>query len=56
MLPKKPEIVVVDHMGLFKTQKHDNNMKVEEVSQSLMELAVQNNIIVFLIALCAALY
>ena len=50
MLPKKPEIVVVDHMGLFKTQKHDNNMKVEEVSQSLMELAVQNNIIVFAVS------
>ena len=50
MLPQKPEIVVVDHMGLFKTQKHDNNMKVEEVSQSLMELAVQNNIIVFAVS------
>ena len=34
MLPRKPEIVIVDHMGLFKTKKHDNNMKVEEVSQS----------------------
>ena len=50
MLPQKPEIVVVDHMGLFKTQKNDNNMKVEEVSQSLMELAVQNNIIVFAVS------
>jgi len=50
MLPRKPEIVVVDHMGLFKSQKHDNNMKVEEVSQSLMELAVQNNIIVFAVS------
>jgi hypothetical protein len=50
MLPKKPEIVVVDHMGLFKSQKHDNNMKVEEVSQSLMELAVHNNIIVFAVS------
>ena len=50
MLPKKPEIVVVDHMGLFKSQKHDNNMKVEEVSQALMELAVQNNIIVFAVS------
>ena len=50
MLPQKPEIVIVDHMGLFKTQKNDNNMKVEEVSQSLMELAVQNNIIVFAVS------
>ena len=50
MLPRKPEIVVVDHMGLFKSQKSDNNMKVEEVSQALMELAVQNNIIVFAVS------
>ena len=50
MLPRKPDIVVVDHMGLFKSQKHDNNMKVEEVSQALMELAVQNNIIVFAVS------
>ena len=50
MLPKKPEIVIVDHMGLFKSQKTDNNMKVEEVSQALMELAVQNNIIVFAVS------
>ena len=50
MLPQKPEIVVVDHMGLFKSKKTDNNMKVEEVSQALMELAVQNNIIVFAVS------
>ena len=50
MLPRKPEVVVVDHMGLFKTQKNDNNMKVEEVSQALMELAVQNNLIVFVVS------
>ena len=50
MLPNKPEIVVVDHMGLFKSKKNDNNMKVEEVSQALMELAVQNNIIVFVVS------
>ena len=50
MLPQKPEIVVVDHMGLFKSKRQDNNMKVEEVSQSLMELAIQNNIIVFAVS------
>jgi hypothetical protein len=50
MLPRKPEIVVVDHMGLFKTQKNDNNMKVEEVSQSLSELAVQNNLVIFAVS------
>jgi len=50
MLPYKPEIVVVDHMGLFRSQKHDNNMKVEEVSQALMEVAIQNNVVVFAIS------
>ena len=50
MLPQKPEIVVVDHMGLFKSKRTDNNMKVEEVSQSLMELAIHNNIIVFAVS------
>ena len=50
MLPRKPEIVVIDHMGLLRSQKSDNNMKVEEASQGLMELAVQNNIIVFAVS------
>tara|TARA_R100000008_G_scaffold71022_1_gene48753 strand:+ start:3091 stop:4854 length:1764 start_codon:yes stop_codon:yes gene_type:complete len=50
MLPVKPEIVVVDHMGLLRSKQRDNNMKVEEASQGLMELAVQNNIIVFAVS------
>ena len=50
MLPIKPEIVVVDHMGLFKSKQRDSNMKIEEVSQALMELAVKNNIIVFTVS------
>jgi len=50
MLPYKPEIIVVDHMGLFRSQKSDNNMKVEEVSQALMELAIQNNLVVFAVS------
>ena len=50
MLPYKPEIIVIDHMGLFKSQKHDNNMKVEEVSQSLMEIAIRHNVIVFAVS------
>ena len=37
-------------MGLFRTKKADNNMKVEEVSQSLMEIAVQHNMIVFAVS------
>ena len=47
MLATKPEIVVVDHMGLFKSKHRDPNMKTEEASQAMMELAVKHNIIVF---------
>ena len=43
----KPEVVIVDHMGLFRSKQRDNNMKVEEASQALMELAVKHNLIVF---------
>jgi hypothetical protein len=50
MLPVKPEIVVVDHMGLFKSRQRDLNMKVEEASQCLMELAVKHNVIVFAVS------
>ena len=50
MLERKPEVVVVDHMGLFKSKQKDNNMKVEEVSQQLMELAVKHNIILLAVS------
>ena len=50
MLPMKPEIVVVDHMGLFKSNQRDSNMKIEEASQAMMEIAVKHNIIVFAVS------
>ena len=50
MLPTKPELVVIDHMGLFRSKQRDNNMKVEEASQSLMELAVRHNVVVFAVS------
>ena len=50
MLSNKPEIIVVDHLGLLRSRMKDNNMKVEEASQSLTELAVQHNLIVFVIS------
>ena len=50
MMAVKPELVVVDHMGLFRSKQKDNNMKVEEVSQSLMELAVRHNVVVFAVS------
>jgi replicative DNA helicase len=50
MLPKKPEIVVVDHLGLLRSKHKDLNMKLEEASQGLMELAVKHKIIVFAVS------
>ena len=50
MLPKKPEIVVVDHMGLFKSKLNDPNMRVEEASQALVDVARNNNVIIFVIS------
>ena len=44
MLPVKPEIVVVDHMGLLLSKHRDLNMKMEEVAGALTELAIKNNI------------
>ena len=49
-LPVKPELVVVDHMGLFRSKQRDHNMKVEEASQALMELAVKHQVIVFTVS------
>ena len=50
MLPYKPELIVVDHIGLFRSKHKDMNMKCEEASQALMELAVKNNVIVFAVS------
>jgi hypothetical protein len=50
MQPLKPEIVIIDHLGLFHSNHKDNNMKVEEASQAMMELATQNNIVVFVVS------
>jgi len=50
MMPNKPEILVVDHLGLLRSRMKDNNMKVEEASQVLTELAVQHDLIIFVIS------
>ena len=50
MMPNKPEVLVIDHLGLLRSRMKDNNMKVEEASQVLTELAVQYNLIVFVIS------
>ena len=49
MLPVKPEIVVIDHMGLMPSKHRDLNMKMEEIAGALTEVAIKNNIIVFAI-------
>jgi hypothetical protein len=47
MLPEKPEIVVVDHMGLMLSKHRDLNLKMEEIAGALTEVAIKNNIVVF---------
>ena len=50
MLPEKPEIVIVDHMGLLLSKHRDLNLKMEEIAGALTELAIKHNIVV--IAIC----
>ena len=47
MLPIKPEIVVIDHMGLMQSKHRDLNLKMEEIAQALTEVAIRNNVVVF---------
>ena len=50
MLPEKPEIVVIDHMGLLLSKHRDLNLKMEEIAGALTELAIKHNIVV--VAIC----
>tara|TARA_Y100001938_G_C8066106_1_gene420272 strand:- start:100 stop:1815 length:1716 start_codon:yes stop_codon:yes gene_type:complete len=50
MLSEKPEIVIVDHMGLMLSKHRDLNMKMEEVAGALTEIAIKNNIVVIAIS------
>jgi len=50
MLPVKPEIVVIDHMGLMPSKHRDLNMKMEEIAGALTDVAIKNNIIVFAVS------
>ncbi|QDP53425.1 MAG: putative ATP-dependent helicase [Prokaryotic dsDNA virus sp.] len=50
MLPRVPEVLIIDHMGLMQSKHQDLNMKMEEVSQSLMEVAVKYNLTVFAVS------
>ena len=46
MLPDKPEIVIIDHIGLMQSKNKDINGKMEEVMEALKNLAIRHNIIV----------
>jgi hypothetical protein len=46
----KPEVVVVDHIGLMESNNKDMNGKMEEIMASLKDLAIRNNIVVFAIS------
>ena len=50
MLPVKPEIVVIDHMGLLLSKHRDLNLKMEEIAGALTEVAVKQNVVVFAIS------
>ena len=50
MLPEKPEVVVIDHMGLLLSKHRDLNLKMEEIAGALTEVAVKHNIVVFAIS------
>ena len=50
MLPVRPEIVVIDHMGLLLSKHRDLNLKMEEISGALTEVAIKHNMVVFAIS------
>ena len=50
ILPVKPEIIVVDHMGLLLSKHRDLNLKMEEIAGALTEIAIKNNIVVFAVS------
>ena len=50
MLPVKPEVVVIDHMGLLLSKHRDLNLKMEEIAGALTDVAVKLNLIVFAIS------
>tara|TARA_R100000995_G_scaffold83934_1_gene61161 strand:- start:4383 stop:6182 length:1800 start_codon:yes stop_codon:yes gene_type:complete len=49
-MPEKPEIIVIDHIGLMESNNKDMNGKMEEIMAALKEVAIRNNIIVFAIS------
>lgn len=50
LMKTKPEIVVIDHLGLMESNKYDMNSKLEEIMASLRDVAIKNNMIVFAVS------
>tara|TARA_Y100001963_G_scaffold156121_1_gene248909 strand:- start:130 stop:1872 length:1743 start_codon:yes stop_codon:yes gene_type:complete len=50
LLPTKPEIVIVDHMGLLLSKHRDLNLKMEEIAGALTEVAIKHNVVVFAVS------
>ncbi len=50
VMTEKPEIVVIDHIGLMESNNKDMNGKMEEIMAALKEVAIRSNIIVFAIS------
>ena len=50
VMTEKPEIVVIDHIGLMESNNKDMNGKMEEIMAALKEIAIRNNMIVFAIS------
>ncbi len=50
VMSSKPEVVVIDHIGLMESNNKDMNGKMEEIMASLRDVAIRNNIIVFAIS------
>ena len=50
VMSSKPEVIVIDHIGLMESNNRDMNGKMEEIMASLRDVAIRNNIIVFAIS------
>ena len=50
LMRSKPEIIVIDHIGLMESNKYDMNAKMEEIMATLRDVAIKNNMIVFAVS------
>lgn len=50
LMSVKPEIIVIDHIGLMESNKYDMNGKIEEIMATLRDVAIKNNMVVFAVS------